>query len=199
MPFSYWLDSDLQEHVLLQVACSSKSNALLKNSAIKDDFKFRVQCVIFPQLRNMLLLLKLALTGCQLFILGAIKNSFQSHMRIYEFYPGWTWPEHFPARMTLLICLLLSSLSVFTVIQVDSKGSRADPFGFFSPHRMHFKCFALLQMLCNLPYSKMCSPQHLALTTVLTRRKKVQLCCSESLYEEQPIQTDFIWVQGSFF
>lgn len=50
--------------------------------------------------------------------------------------------------MTVLICLLLSSLSVFTMSQIDSKGRRVYPFVFF-PHKMHFKCFALSQMLCN--------------------------------------------------
>lgn len=32
--------------------------------------------------------------------------------------------------------------------QIDSKGRRVYPFVFF-PHKMHFKCFVLLQMLCN--------------------------------------------------
>lgn len=61
---------------------------------------------------------------------------------------------HFPARMTVLICLLLSSLSVFTMSQIDSKGRRVYPFVFF-PHKMHFKCFVLLQMLCNHSFKDM--------------------------------------------
>lgn len=117
---------------------------------------------------------------------------------MHWFYPEWLWHEHFPARLTLLICLLCSSLSVFTMVQITQRGGgliHLCVVWFFFLHNMHFKRFTLLQMLCNQSRSEMFSPQDLVLTAAPAWRKKVQLCCSESLHEDQPIKTFYLGVR----